>query len=133
MTKRSGFTLIEVMVAMVMLAIILVSLARASTVVALRGRSNDLVAKRTAVLQTEANKFGAMSFAALKAFPTTDKVYTRGDFQYTRKLTITSQTAINNRYTVKIVILPAIDPTKKDSVILDRSLPPTGSPLCVGC
>jgi len=133
LTKRSGFTLIEVMVSMVMLAIILVSLARASTVIAVRGRSNDLVAKRTAILQTEANKFGAMSFAALQAFPTTTKSFTRGDFAYTRRLTITSQSAINNRYTVKIVVIPTTDPTKTDSVILDRSLPPTGSPLCVGC
>jgi prepilin-type N-terminal cleavage/methylation domain-containing protein len=133
MTKRSGFTLVEVMVSMVMLAIILTSLARASTVIAVRGRSNDLSAKRTAVLQTEANKFGAMSFAALQAFPTTNRSFTRGDFAYTRQLTITSQSAINNRYSVKIVIIPQVDPSRPDSVIIERSLPPTGSPLCTGC
>lgn len=131
--KRSGFSLIEVMVALVLLGIILVSLARASTVVAVRGRTNDLAAKRTAVLQMEANKFGAMPFATLTAFSTANQTFTRGDFTYTRRLSITSMNSANTRYTVKIVVVPSTDPARPDSLIFDRTLPPTGSPLCVGC
>jgi Tfp pilus assembly protein PilV len=125
--------MIEVMVSLVLLAIVLTSLARASTVIAVRGRTNDLSAKRTAVLQMEANKFGAIPFASIAGWSTTNKTFTRGDFTYTRRLTITSQNATNTRYTIKIVVIPSIDATKADSVSIDRSLPPTGSPLCVGC
>lgn len=132
-SARKGFTMIEVMVSLVLLAIVLTSLARASTVVAVRGRTNDLSAKRTAVLQMEANKFGAIPFASIAGWSTANKTFTRGDFTYTRRLTITSQNATNTRYTIKIVVVPSTDATKADSVSIDRSLPPTGSPLCVGC
>jgi prepilin-type N-terminal cleavage/methylation domain-containing protein len=127
---RSGFTLIEVMVAVTMLAIILGSLARASTVLAIRGHTVNVTAKRNAALQLEANKFGVQTLTALGTWSTGSKSFTRGDFTYTRRLTITQTTA--TRYTIKIVIVPALDTTRKDSVIFDR-VAPTGSPLCVGC
>jgi prepilin-type N-terminal cleavage/methylation domain-containing protein len=130
---RTGFSLIEVMVSLVLLAIILVSLARASTVIAVRGRTNDLNAKRTSVLQMEANKFGAIPFASIAGWSTVNKTFTKGDFTYTRRLTISSQNATNTRYLIKIVVIPSIDATKGDSVTIERTLPPTGSPLCLGC
>ena len=129
----AGFTLIEVMVALSMLAIILVSLARASTVVSVRGRTNDLSAKRTAALQLEANKFGAIPYASIAGWSVANKTFTRGDFTYTRRLTITAANALLTRYTIKIVVIPAVDPTRMDSITIDRTLPPTGSPLCTGC
>ena len=131
--NRRGFTLIEVMVALVMLAIVATGVARASTSLAVFGRRTDLVAKRTASLQLEANKFGAVPYSALAGWRTVDSVITRGDFTYTRKLAITSQNATNTRYQIKVVVVPQLDPTKKDSAIVERTLPPTGSPLCVGC
>src|SRR5439155_548492 len=57
MTMRRGFSLIEVMVSLTLLAIVVMSLARVSTVISIRARSTDVVAKRMAVLQMEANKF----------------------------------------------------------------------------
>lgn len=127
---RSGFSLIEVMVAMTILAIVLMSLAKLSTVVAVRGRGNDVVAKRMAVLQMEANKFGAMRFDSLATFPTTTKSFTVSGFSYTRRLTITSPSS--NRRTIKIVIVPATKPTATDSIIFDRTKPGAGA-LCSGC
>ena len=131
MKAREGFSLIETMVAMTMFAVIMLGMAKMSAAVAVKGRLNDVVAKRNAVLQLEANKMGGVPFANLKMWPTTDRTFTRGSFSYTRKLTIiqTGQT----RYTVKVVIVPTVDPTAKDSVIIERSLAPAGSPLCVGC
>lgn len=128
---RQGFSLIEVMVAMTILSIVLLNLAKVTTALAIRGRGNDLLAKRSAALQLETNKFGAVPFASLAGWVTTDQTVTRGTFTYTRKLTITPLST--TRYTVKIVVIPSSDATKKDSVILDRTLPPTGSPLCAGC
>lgn len=131
MKARKGFSLIETMVAMTMFAVVMLGMAQMSAAVAVKGRTNDVVAKRNAVLQLEANKFGAASFTSLATWPTTDKTFTRGSFTYTRKLTITAASV--TRYTVKVVIIPTVDPTKKDSVVIERSLPPAGSPLCVGC
>lgn len=129
--RRSGFSLIEVMVAMTILSIVLMSLAKFATIIAVRGRDNDLVAKRTAALQLEANKFGAVPFSALANWPVADQTITRGNFTYTRKLSIAAPSS--NRYTVKIVVVPVSAPTRADSVLLDRTLPPAGTPLCVGC
>ncbi|MDB4875245.1 MAG: hypothetical protein JWM41_1691 [Gemmatimonadetes bacterium] len=130
-TRRSGFSLIEVMVAMTILSIVLMSLAKFAIVIAVRGRDNGLVANRTAALQLEANKFGAAPFSALATWSTTDQVITRGNFTYTRKLTVSK--ASSTRYTIKVVVVPSADATRRDSVMLDRTLPPAGTPLCVGC
>jgi prepilin-type N-terminal cleavage/methylation domain-containing protein len=126
---RNGFSLIEVMVAMTMLSLVLLQLAKVTTALALKNRTNDLVAKRTASLQLEANKFGAVPWASLATWSVTDQTITRGNFTYTRHLVIT-KTGIN-RYSVKIVVTPSADATKKDSVMIDRTQPPAS--LCKGC
>ena len=127
---RRGFSLTEVMVAMTLLSIILMSLARVTFQMAASGKLNDVVAKRNAVLVQEANKFNAMPFDSLATVSTANKTYTFGDFTFTRRLTITASGT--QRKTVKIVIVPSTNPTKVDSVFVHRSKP-TGSPLCVGC
>jgi prepilin-type N-terminal cleavage/methylation domain-containing protein len=128
--ERHGFSLIEVVVAMTILAIVLLSLARLSVVVSQRGRANDILAKRTAVLQGELNKFGAMSFATLSAFSTAPQTVTAGNYTYTRRLAINA--VGSKRVTVTIVVVPAQDTLKKDSVTFDRSRSGS-SPLCTGC
>jgi prepilin-type N-terminal cleavage/methylation domain-containing protein len=132
MTKSpKGFSLIEVMVAMTMLAIVLMSLAKMSLMVSLRGRDNDLFAKRTAVLQLEANKLGAIPYATLASWPTTTTTLTLGGFAYTRRMAIANTGT--NRYSIKVIIVPTSDTTKKDSVTLDRTKPATNTPLCLTC
>jgi len=116
---------------MTLLSIVMMSLAKISVSVATRARMNDLVAKRNAALQLESNKFVTVPFDSLRNWPTTTKTFTRGNFAYTRRLTITQVTAM--RYTVKVVVTPTTNSSKKDSVIIDRTKPPTGSPLCAGC
>jgi prepilin-type N-terminal cleavage/methylation domain-containing protein len=128
---RTGFTLIEIMVAMTMLAVVLMSVARLATMIAVRGRTNDLVAKRTAVLQLEANKFGAVPFNDLSGWSTANKTLTARGFAYTRRIAITA--AGTNRFTIKIVVVPTLDPTKLDSVFVERTRPPSGTPLCTSC
>jgi prepilin-type N-terminal cleavage/methylation domain-containing protein len=128
---RRGFSLIEVMVAMTVFSLVLLSLAKVTTALALRGRTSDLVAKRNAALALEANKFGAMPYARLATWSSSVSTVTRGNFSYSRWLTLTRMSS--NRYTVKIVVIPTLDATKKDSVMLDRTQPPQNS-LCVsGC
>jgi prepilin-type N-terminal cleavage/methylation domain-containing protein len=129
--RRRGFSLIEVMIAMTLLSIVMMSLAKISVSVATRGRLNDLVAKRNAALQVESNKFVTVPFDSLRNWSTSTKTFTRGTFSYTRRLTITAVGL--TRYTVKVVVTPTTNTAKKDSVIIDRTRPPTGSPLCAGC
>ena len=129
--RRRGFSLIEVMVAMTILSVVLLTIAQSATAVATRGRSSDLVAKRSAALQLEANKFLTVPFASLATWSTSDKTLTHGSFTYTRKLRITSISA--TRYTVTVTVVPSTDATKQDSLTFDRTLSSMGSPLCTGC
>jgi prepilin-type N-terminal cleavage/methylation domain-containing protein len=129
--NRRGFSLIEVIIAMTLLAIVLMSLAKMSLMVAVRGRGNDLVAKRTAVLQLEGNKLGALPYATLSTWPTSAQTLTLGDFTYKRRMAIANTGT--NRYSIKILITPMNDTTKKDSLTLDRTKPATSTPLCTGC
>lgn len=129
--SREGFTLIEVMVALTLLSIILLSFADAATAVAVRGRTNDLVAKRTAALQGEANKFATVPFSSLASWSTSDQSFTKGNFTYTRRLSITA--LASNRDSIKITIVPATDTTKKDFVVLFRTKPTSSSLLCSSC
>jgi prepilin-type N-terminal cleavage/methylation domain-containing protein len=129
--SREGFTLIEVMVALTLLSIILLSFADAATAVAVRGRTNDLVAKRTAALQGEANKFASLPYSSLAGWSTADKTFTKGNFTYTRKLSITALAA--NRDSIKITVVPATAPTKTDYAIVLRTKPTSSSLLCSSC
>jgi len=131
MTKRQGFSLVEVMVAMTLLGIVMMSLAKMSVTVATIGRTNAIVAKRNAVLQMEANKLGAMQFDSLATFSTAAKTFTQGTFSYTRTLTIT--TAGTSRDSIKIVVTPTANTAKKDSVIIIRSKPVSNVLCTSGC
>ena len=131
---RRGFSLTEILVAMTLLSVILMSLARVTFQMAASSRSNDLVAKRNATLIQEANKFNAMQFANLPSVNQANQTLTFGDFKFTRRLQITNVSSTHR--TIKIVIVPwvgtAADETKKDSVFVTRTFS-TGSPLCVNC
>ena len=128
---RSGFTLVEVIVTVVLLGIVLSSLARMSTVISVTARKNDLVARRLAVVQLEANKLGGMPFDSVVTFSTTTKTFVWGGFSYTRKLRITNPGT--NRYDVTIVITPTNTIVKADSITIERTKPPASSVLCTTC
>lgn len=131
---RKGFSLIEIMVALTMLSLVLMSLAKLATLAAVRGRSNDSYAKRTAALNLESNKFSAMRFANIGTFSTADKTFTLNGFSYTRQLSIT--TVSSTQYTIKIVVVPTattVGVVGKDSVIITRTSPPSSTPLCTTC
>jgi prepilin-type N-terminal cleavage/methylation domain-containing protein len=128
---RAGFSLIEVMVAMTMLSLVMLQLAKVTTSVALKNRTQDLVTKRGASLQLEANKFGAVPFSRLASWSTANQTITRGNFTYTRQLTISRQSS--NRYSIKIIVIPTADSSRKDSVMIDRTQPPQSALCAAGC
>ena len=126
--RRAGFSIIELLVAITILGVALSSLARLTVTVSQRGRSNDLAAKRTFVLQQQANLVGAMPYARIASLPAS-KSFGGTDFPFTRRVTITT----GSRYsTIRVVIVPSRDTIRKDSLVINRSNP-AGSPLCQGC
>lgn len=131
MRSRQGFSLIEIVVAMTILAVALLSIAKSTTALAMRGHGTDVVAKRNAALQLEENKFEAVPFSSLATWSTADQTFSWGSFSYTRRLAITAVTS--TRDSIKVVVVPAADTTKKDSVILIRANPSTSTPLCTTC
>lgn len=132
--RRAGFSLTEVLVALTLLSIILMSLARVTFQMASSSRTNDTFAKRNATLIEEANKFNAMPFDSLATVNVATKTLTFGDFKFQRRLTVTNNSAVFR--TVKIVVTPYIGgvltTSRKDSVFVYRTKP-AGSPLCTTC
>jgi prepilin-type N-terminal cleavage/methylation domain-containing protein len=131
---RRGFSLIEVIVAMTLLSVVFISLGGMMIKMSQRSHINDIVAKRTAALTQEANKFNAIRYDSLynDRISMADQSLTMGDFKFTRKLTLTKSTA--TRLSVKIKLVPTNPAFSSyvDSVIVYRTKP-AGSPLCVGC
>jgi prepilin-type N-terminal cleavage/methylation domain-containing protein len=129
--RADGFSLVEVIVAMSLLAIVMILLASMSLAVGRRGYANDLTTKRNLALAQQAGRISAMPFAnvALLTSGTTSMLI--GDFSFNRRLTVTAPSA--NRYTIKVVILPIASEFRADSITIDRTRPASGTPLCTSC
>jgi prepilin-type N-terminal cleavage/methylation domain-containing protein len=131
---RRGFSLIEVIVAMTLLSVVFISLGGMMIKMSQRSHINDVIAKRTAALTQEANRFNALPYDSLynDKVSMTDKVLTMGDFKFTRKLTLTKASATRLSVAIKLVPYNPTYSSYTDSVVVYRTKP-AGSPLCVGC
>jgi len=116
---------------MTLLVTVMSALGTLSYRVAKRGEGNDLIAKRTFALQHEANRFGAMTFTELAAQTNGSQSALLGDFLFTRTLTVTA--IDSTRYTIKVVVIPDLDPSRTDSIVFDRTKPVPQTPLCMTC
>ena len=116
---------------MTLLVTVMSALGTLSYRVARRGEGNDLISKRSFALQHEANRFGAMVFSELATQVNGSESVVLGDFLFTRTLTVTADST--DRYTVKIVITPDIDPARTDSIVFDRTKPAPSTPFCTTC
>jgi len=119
------------MVAMTILSIVMMSMAKIGFSIAVKDRTNDLIAKRNAALQLEANKLNTVPFGNLGTWSTTTKTFKLGDFSYTRRTTISAMSMY--RSAVTVVVIPTLDHKKKDSVMFDRTRPPANTVLCTTC
>jgi type II secretory pathway pseudopilin PulG len=123
-------SLIEIMIAMVILGIVLVTIAKLSLDAAVAGRSNNLVATRTAVLQQQAARLGAIPYATLAGMSSGSDSITIGGTTYLRTITLTPAAKYT---TVSIVIAPSSNAAARDSLVFTRANSAGGSPLCSGC
>ena len=107
---RHGLSLIEVMVAVMILGIMMTFVGHISSSIAQANRRNDVIAKRTFAMQQQANIIGALPFSSLTAtvLPAS-KNFTLGDFTYMRArvtLTTTGTAAAAQTTAITITIVP---------------------------
>jgi prepilin-type N-terminal cleavage/methylation domain-containing protein len=137
---RGGFSFVEIMVAMTLLATVLGSLGVLSAKISQRARRASVLAQRNYIVVQQLNRYNALPYDSLKLYAmasTADTIpsalptirFVRRDTVYR----VTSAPADTNRIEVKVVIVPLTsvksDTMLKDAIILRRRNPRLTSPL----
>jgi type II secretory pathway pseudopilin PulG len=126
--RRSGISIVEIMVAMTLFGTVTVAMGGLSLVVAKRAETNDVITKRTALLQQQMNRLQALPYDSLENKAGT--VVVEDDvFPHKRKISVN---ASGSRTRVTITIVPTRAPHRQESIAFDRARPTT-SPLCRQC
>jgi type II secretory pathway component PulJ len=125
-TNRQGISLVEVVVAMTLLAVVLTSLAGATYNAARRASGIAGDGYRQAMMMQEMNRMTALPWASLPGAAGCTTV-AGGTFPHTRCITVTN-TAQNIRR-VQVIVTPAQPGVRPDTTIFDRTNPPVGNPL----
>lgn len=129
-TNRAGIGLIEVIVAMVILAITLTSLAPLMYSVSRSTINVTGNAYRNGVLMQEVNRLVALPFDSLGAGTTATSV-SSAPYPHTRSISVTDAAA--NLKLVKVKIVPLNSGFKADSVSFVRTKARTSKYLCTTC
>ena len=120
--------MLETVVALTLFGTTAVGIAGLSLTVARRGAANDLVTKRTALLQQQMNWLQAIPYDSLPA-KAGSVVVSTGGFPHRRAVTVTPA---GNLTRVKVQVWPLRALDKSETITFDRARPTT-SPLCRGC
>ena len=127
--RRSGVTLVEVLVAVSLLSISLLALARVSPLMNTYGRKNDIRLNRNYVLQQQADRIMAMPDSLITntgltgSLVTGSKTLTLQGFKWQRTVTVTSSGSMQKILLVmKPLSVPAALQTP-DSLTLYRTSP----------
>lgn len=126
--KRSGLSVIEIMVALMLFGTVTVSMAGLSLTVARRAEANDVFTKRTALLQQQMNWLQALPYDSLSG-KDGKYVVEDGPFPHTRYVSVS---ALGSRTLVTIEVVPTKAPDSGANIEFYRARP-TNSPLCKGC
>lgn len=129
-SSRAGFTLIEVIVSMILLAIAVSSLAGLTHSVSQSSIKVTGAAYRNGVLMQEVNRLIALPYDSL-AVGTTGFSITSGNYPHTREITVAEPAA--KIKTVKIVVDPINPLYKPDTVRFIRTNAKTSKVLCTIC
>jgi prepilin-type N-terminal cleavage/methylation domain-containing protein len=129
--ERRGVSMIEVLVAMTLLAFVLGSLGLLSAKTASRARALDANSARTFVLMQQSNRFSVLPYDSIPSYaPRTDTVVA-GRFSYLRRVSYTQGATGSEYRRVIVTLVPLADPTKKDSLIFERAKTYAKSPLFI--
>jgi prepilin-type N-terminal cleavage/methylation domain-containing protein len=119
--RRDGFTLVEIVVAMMILSVVMVTLAGLTFQTARRALSSQGIDQRQAVLQQQANMMAAVPYDSLANFTGCTTVTT--PFAYTRCVTMTTPVANVRRMTV--IVTPTMGSTwAPDTIQIEKAKPP---------
>lgn len=129
MNNRDGFGLVEVVVAMVMLAIIMTSLAGLTYASARQSIIADNTMARQAVTLQTVNRLATMPYASLATAAGCDTIGT-ANREFESCVTLSAAT---NATRITVVTTPLQHDVAASSTQLIRSAPASNNPLCVGC
>jgi prepilin-type N-terminal cleavage/methylation domain-containing protein len=129
--SRKGFVLVEVIVAMVLLAVAVSSLAALMYSVSQTNMANTGGAYRNGVLMNEVNRLEGIPYDSIHVGTTTVVVST-APYPHTRVITVAEPVA-NVIKTVKVVITPSNPRYKPDTVNFNRTKARTSRVLCTDC
>lgn len=128
--SRQGFSLIEVIVSMVLLAIAMSSLAGLMYSVSTSSKKVTGAAYRNGVLMHEVNRLIALPYDSL-AVGTTSFSTSTGTYPHSRAVTVTAP--LVNLKKVKVIVTPVNADYKPDTVSFTRTNARTSRVLCTIC
>ncbi|HMJ16755.1 MAG TPA: prepilin-type N-terminal cleavage/methylation domain-containing protein [Gemmatimonadaceae bacterium] len=128
---RKGFVLVEVIVAMVLLAVAVTSLAAMMYSVSQSGQKATGNAYRNGVLMQEVNRLEGIPYDSVTVGTSSASVST-GVYAHTRTITV-SEPVANVVKSVKIVITPVNSLYKPDTVSFTRTKARSSRVLCTSC
>ena len=129
--SRKGVALVEVIVAMVLLAVAVSSLAGLVYSVSQSGLKNTGGAYRNGVLMQEVNRLEGLPYDSIAVGTQTYQV-TTGNYTHTRVITV-AEPIVQKVKTVKIVVTPTNPMFKPDTVTFTRTKAKTSKVLCTTC
>ena len=125
-----GFSVVEVIVAMVLLAIAVSSLAALTYSVSQSSMTATGNAYKNGVLMQEVNRLEGIPYDSVKA--STPVSVTTGPFLYTKTINV-AEPAVNVVKTVQIIIQPTNTKFKPDTANFIRTKARTSHVLCTDC
>jgi prepilin-type N-terminal cleavage/methylation domain-containing protein len=117
---QAGFTLVEIVVAMVLLSLVLLGVAQLTFILARGTATVAGGAARGGILAQQVNQFAAMPFDSLKGKAGTVTV-NKPPLPYTRTITVDSLSPKLRRVT--IVVTPLNPVFKPDTLVIQRTKP----------
>ncbi|HVS60817.1 MAG TPA: prepilin-type N-terminal cleavage/methylation domain-containing protein [Gemmatimonadaceae bacterium] len=129
--QRKGFVIVEVIVAMVLLAVAVSSLAALMYSISQSGMVATGSAYRNGVLMHEVNRLEAIPYDSIAVGSASFNVST-APYPHTRVITVAEPVA-NIIKTVKVVITPTNAKYKPDTVSFTRTKARTSKALCTTC
>jgi prepilin-type N-terminal cleavage/methylation domain-containing protein len=129
--KRKGFVIVEVIVAMVLLAVAVTSLAALMYSVSQKGMVAAGNAYRNGVLMNEVNRLEGTPYSLIAVGSTTVSV-TTGPYPHNRVITVT-EPIVNSVKNVNVIITPTNVNLRPDTVSFMRTNPRTSKVLCTTC
>jgi prepilin-type N-terminal cleavage/methylation domain-containing protein len=129
--SRKGFSLVEVIVAMVLLAVAVSSLAALVYSVSKSGVKTSGDAYRNGILMQEVNRLEGIPYDSIANGTTTYSV-SSGSYAHTRVITV-AEPVLQRVKTIQIVLTPTNTRFKPDTVNFTRTKARTSKVLCTFC